>query len=74
MIARQPDLPRVIDKAGQRGVGVVVMKTLMGALPNDMRPYELGRRDFRAGCVPMGPVEPQCRWTHSLDDQPRGHR
>jgi uncharacterized protein len=40
MIARQPDLPRVIDKARQRGVGVVVMKTLMGARLNDMRAYE----------------------------------
>jgi predicted aldo/keto reductase-like oxidoreductase len=40
MIARQPDLPRVIKKAAQRGVGVVVMKTLMGARLNDMRPYE----------------------------------
>src|SRR5229473_4342023 len=40
MIARQPDLPRVIRKASQRGVGVVVMKTLMGARLNDMRLYE----------------------------------
>ena len=40
MIARQPDLPRVIKKAAQREVGVVVMKTLMGARLNDMRPYE----------------------------------
>jgi uncharacterized protein len=40
MVARQPDLPRVIEKAKQRGVGVVVMKTLMGARLNDMRPYE----------------------------------
>ena len=39
-VARQPDLPRVIDKAKNRGVGVVVMKTLMGARLNDMRPYE----------------------------------
>jgi len=40
LIARQPDLPRVIEKAKQRGVGVVVMKTLMGARLNDMRPYQ----------------------------------
>jgi predicted aldo/keto reductase-like oxidoreductase len=39
-VARQPDLPRVIDKAKEHGVGVVVMKTLMGARLNDMRPYE----------------------------------
>jgi uncharacterized protein len=46
MVARQPDLPRVIDKARQRGVGVVVMKTLMGARLNDMRPYEHGGATF----------------------------
>ncbi len=40
IVARQPDLPRVIDKANKHGVGVVVMKTLMGARLNDMRPYE----------------------------------
>ena len=40
MVARQPDLPRVIRKAKQQEVGVVVMKTLMGARLNDMRPYE----------------------------------
>jgi uncharacterized protein len=40
MVARQPDLPRILKKAKHRGVGVVVMKTLMGARLNDMRPYE----------------------------------
>jgi uncharacterized protein len=40
MVARQPDLPRIIKKATHRGVGVIVMKTLMGARLNDMRPYE----------------------------------
>jgi uncharacterized protein len=40
MVARQPDLPRVIRKAHHRGVGVMVMKTLMGARLNDMRQYE----------------------------------
>ena len=40
MVAIQPDLPRVIDKAKSKGMGVVVMKTLMGARLNDMRPYE----------------------------------
>jgi predicted aldo/keto reductase-like oxidoreductase len=40
MVARQPDLPRIIKKAKHRGVGVIVMKTLMGARLNDMRPYE----------------------------------
>lgn len=41
-VAIQPDLPRVIAKAKQRGMGVVAMKTLMGARLNDMRPYESG--------------------------------
>ncbi|MEM7101004.1 MAG: aldo/keto reductase [Pseudomonadota bacterium] len=39
-IAKQPDLPRVLSKAKQQDVGVVAMKTLMGARLNDMRPYE----------------------------------
>ena len=39
-IARQPDLPRVLDKAKARNVGVIAMKTLMGARLNDMRPFE----------------------------------
>src|SRR6266436_231216 len=39
-VARQPDLPRVLEKARKHGVGVVTMKTLMGARLNNMRPYE----------------------------------
>lgn len=39
-IAVQPELPRVIEKAHAKGVGVVAMKTLRGAKLNDMRPYE----------------------------------
>ena len=39
-IARQPDLPRALKKAKSKGVGVIVMKTLMGARLNDMRPFE----------------------------------
>jgi predicted aldo/keto reductase-like oxidoreductase len=46
MVARQPDLPRILKKAKHRGVGVVVMKTLMGARLNDMRPYERGGATF----------------------------
>jgi hypothetical protein len=45
-IARQPDLPRVLAKAKARGVGVVAMKTLMGARLNDMRPFERGGATF----------------------------
>jgi hypothetical protein len=39
-IALQPDLPRVLARAKEAGIGVVAMKTLMGAKLNDMRPYE----------------------------------
>jgi predicted aldo/keto reductase-like oxidoreductase len=38
--AIQPDLPPVLKKAKEKGVGVLAMKTLMGARLNDMRPYE----------------------------------
>ena len=39
-VARQPDLPRVLAKAREKGVGVIAMKTLRGAELNDLRPYE----------------------------------
>ena len=45
-IATQPDLPRVIAKAKRKDVGVVAMKTLMGARLNDMRPYETDGSTF----------------------------
>jgi predicted aldo/keto reductase-like oxidoreductase len=45
-VARQPDLPRVLAKAKGKDVGVVAMKTLMGARLNDMRPYERGGASF----------------------------
>ena len=45
-IARQPDLPRVLQKAKARNVGVIAMKTLMGARLNDMRPFERGGATF----------------------------
>jgi predicted aldo/keto reductase-like oxidoreductase len=41
-VATQPELPRVIARARESGVGVVAMKTLMGARLNDMRPWERG--------------------------------
>ncbi|HEX7035271.1 MAG TPA: aldo/keto reductase [Pseudomonadales bacterium] len=46
LVAVQPDLPRVLAKARERDVGVVAMKTLMGARLNDMRPYENGGATF----------------------------
>lgn len=45
-VARQPDLPRVLRQAKAQGVGVVAMKTLMGARLNDMRPFERGDATF----------------------------
>ena len=45
-VALQPELPVVLEKAASRGVGVVAMKTLMGARLNDMRPYETGGATF----------------------------
>lgn len=38
--ALQPDLPRVLQKAKQKDIGVIAMKTLMGGKLNDLRPYE----------------------------------
>lgn len=45
-VARQPELPRVLQKAKAKGVGVIAMKTLMGARLNDMRPFERGGATF----------------------------
>ena len=40
LIAKQPRLPSQLAKAKAKDIGVVAMKTLMGARLNDMRPYE----------------------------------
>ncbi|MEQ8662088.1 MAG: aldo/keto reductase [Gammaproteobacteria bacterium] len=45
-VAMQPDLPRVLAKAKAKDIGTVVMKTLMGARLNDLRPYETGAGTF----------------------------
>ena len=45
-VHRQPELPRTLAKAQSKDVGVVVMKTLMGARLNDMRPYETDGATF----------------------------
>jgi predicted aldo/keto reductase-like oxidoreductase len=42
IVANQEGLPRLIKKAHDKGVGVIAMKTLMGAGLNDMRPYQWG--------------------------------
>lgn len=60
-VAKQPDLPRVLEKAKAKDVGVVTMKTLMGARLNDMRPYETDGATFAQAAF---------RWTlsnHNVD-------
>lgn len=39
-VAVQPELPRAMQKARAKGVGIIAMKTLRGARLNDMRPHE----------------------------------
>ena len=39
-VALQPELGRAIERASSKGVGVIAMKTLMGARINDIRPWE----------------------------------
>ncbi|MEO2174511.1 MAG: aldo/keto reductase [bacterium] len=46
MVAKQPDLPRVMAKAKKLDVGVVAMKVLRGARLNDMRPFEQGGHTY----------------------------
>ena len=45
-VAVQPELPRVLEKARGKDIGVIAMKTLRGARLNDMRPYEFGGATF----------------------------
>ena len=45
-VANQEGLPKHLKRAHDKGVGVIVMKTLMGARLNDMRPYEWGGATF----------------------------
>jgi hypothetical protein len=40
LVALQPELPRVIAKAKQQGIGVLAMKTLRGGRLNDLRAHE----------------------------------
>jgi len=39
-IATHPGLPGALARAKEKNIGVIAMKTLMGARLNDMRPYE----------------------------------
>ena len=58
-VARQPRLPEVLRKARAAGIGVIAMKTLMGARLNDMRPYEAQGNTFAQAAF---------RWTLSNPD------
>lgn len=40
LVATQPDLPATLARAKRDDIGVIAMKTLVGARLNDMRPYE----------------------------------
>ena len=58
-IAVNPDLPRVLRKAKEAGMGVVAMKTLRGAKLNDMEPYQNDGATFSQAAF---------RWVLSNDD------
>lgn len=45
-VAIQSDLPPVLDKARDKNIGVIAMKTLMGARLNDMRTFETADRTY----------------------------
>jgi predicted aldo/keto reductase-like oxidoreductase len=46
IVANQEGLPDRLARAKAKGIGVLTMKTLMGARLNDMRPYEKGDGTF----------------------------
>lgn len=46
IVANQQGLPERLARAHEKGIGVLTMKTLMGARLNDMRPYESGGATF----------------------------
>ncbi len=57
--ATQVGLPAAIARAKQKNMGVIAMKTLMGARLNDMRPYETDGATFAQAAF---------RWTLSNQD------
>jgi predicted aldo/keto reductase-like oxidoreductase len=58
-VTLQPELPPLLARAHREGVGVVAMKTLMGARANDMRPFERPGSTFSQAAF---------RWTLSNPD------
>ena len=45
-VAMQPELPAALDRAKEKDIGVIAMKTLMGARLNDIKAFERGGRSF----------------------------
>lgn len=45
-VANQPDLPRAMKRAKEKGTGIIAMKVLRGARLNDMRPFEQGGHTY----------------------------
>jgi predicted aldo/keto reductase-like oxidoreductase len=58
-IATQSGLPAALRRAREKDIGIVAMKTLMGARLNDMRPYEANGSTFAQAAF---------RWTLSNPD------
>ena len=73
-VAIQSDLPPVLDKARAKDIGVIAMKTLMGARLNDMRPFEEDGRTYAQGSASLGALQPARRRGADLDDQSRQYR
>ena len=57
-VAIQSDLPPVLDKARSKDIGVIAMKTLMGAKLNDMRNFDSEDRSYAQAAL---------RWVLSSD-------
>jgi predicted aldo/keto reductase-like oxidoreductase len=51
IVANQAGLPRVLAEARAKGVGILAMKTLMGARLNDMRPWEKDGRTYAQAAI-----------------------
>jgi predicted aldo/keto reductase-like oxidoreductase len=58
LVARLSGLPEVMKRAKEKDIGIIAMKTLMGARLNDMRPYEAGGSTFAQSAF---------KWTLSND-------
>lgn len=59
MVANQAGLPRIFEKARKKGVGVIAMKTQMGAKLNDLSVYRKDGADFAKAAF---------RWVFSDDN------